>query len=496
MDIGPWLALLDAHEYSISREVIQRGVAAVYVLAFLSSFHQFPALLGERGLLPAPDYLARTAADPGRSPSLFRWRAVPYSDRALRTVCVLGMALGAAVVLGLPQAGPAWAPMLVLLAMWGLYLSINSLGQRFYGFGWESMLLETGFVVAFLGSHAVAPPLLVILFLRWLLLRLEFGAGMIKMRGDAAWRNLTAMDHHHQTQPMPNPLSRFAHQKPAWWHRAETLGSHIVQLGAPWLLLLPQPLASIGAGAIILTQLFLVLTGNYAWLNWLTILIATSGISDPVWRWLLGGPWPGWGWERTADALAAADPAGLSPLWWQVIVVLVVAGLVALSRRPLRNLFRHDQLMNASFNRFHLVNAYGAFGSMTRIRREVIIEGTEAENPREEDWLPFEFRGKPGDVHRRPGQFAPYHLRLDWMMWFVPLGQWHSLWFARLLEQLRRGDPGIRHLLRHDPFAGRAPRDLRVRVFEYRYASRAERRATGAFWVRREVGELTGARPG
>src|SRR5699024_9306110 len=164
------------------------------------------------------------------------------------------------------------------------------------GFGWESMLLETGFIVGFLGSPEVAPPLLILLFLRWMLLRLEFGAGMIKMRGDPSWRDLTAMDHHHQTQPMPARLSRRARRNRRWCLRSETLGSHIVQLGVSWAIFLPQPIASFAACLISASQLALVVTGNYAWLNWLTILIAFSAISDSFLRWVVGGPFPGWSW--------------------------------------------------------------------------------------------------------------------------------------------------------------------------------------------------------
>ncbi|WP_309130221.1 lipase maturation factor family protein [Brevibacterium sp.] len=505
MDWADWLLLLDAHDYTIAREVIMRGVAAVFLLAFLSSFCQFPALLGERGLLPAPVFIRRTS---GRwSPSLFRWRRTPYSDRLLRVVCVVGMVLAASVVAGVVQLGPAWTPIPVFLAMWGLYLSIVSIGQRFYGFGWESMLLESGFIVGFLGSHEVAPPLLILLFLRWLMFRLEFGAGMIKMRGDQSWRDLTAMNYHHQTQPMPNPLSRWAHQKPEWWHKSETLGSHIIQLVMPWLLFLPQPIASCAACLIIGSQLALVITGNYAWLNWLTIILAFSGISDSFLRWVGGGPFPSWGWEHWGEATggnavgagaSAADGSvavsGASPLWWLILTAGVFVVLAVLSRRPLLNLFSAHQLMNASYNRWHLVNAYGAFGSMSQERREVIIEGTLSPDPEEADWHAFEFKGKPGDVSRRPRQFAPYHLRLDWMMWFLALGDCGDEWFLRLLRKILAGDPGVRRLLRVDPFDGRAPALIRVRVFDYRFATKAEKRETGQWWVREELGTLVAPR--
>lgn len=490
MDWTSWIGLLDAQDSWIAREIVQRGVAAVYVLAFLSTFHQFPVLLGEKGLLPVPAFLARAGDRAG--PTLFRH--VPYSDALLRGMCLLGMLLGLAVVVGLPQQGPAWSMLAVFGAMWVMYLSIVSVGQIFYGYGWESMLLECGALMGLLGSHAVPPPQLVILFLLWLLIRLEFGAGMIKMRGDGSWRDLTAMDHHHETQPMPGPLSRTAHLMPRWWHRAEVLGSHAVQLGIIWLVLAPQPVASFAACAVIATQLFLVMTGNYAWLNWLTILVACAAISDAFWRWLLGGPFPGWSWFAVplgADGGGAGAEVS-SPLWWTALVAAAFALLAVLSRKPLANLFSSHQLMNASFDRFHLVNAYGAFGSMTERRYEVLIEGTEdaaGQEAAEETWQAYEFRGKPGDLRRPPRQVAPYHLRLDWQMWFLALRPGAEPWFVALLERLADGDPGVRRLLARDPFDGRAPTALRVRYSLYRFARREER-SGGARWVATDLGVI------
>lgn len=490
MDWTSWIGLLDAQDSWIAREIVQRGVAAVYVLAFLSTFHQFPVLLGEKGLLPVPAFLARAGDRAG--PTLFRH--VPYSDALLRGMCLLGMLLGLAVVVGLPQQGPAWSMLAVFGAMWVMYLSIVSVGQIFYGYGWESMLLECGALMGLLGSHAVPPPQLMILFLLWLLIRLEFGAGMIKMRGDGSWRDLTAMDHHHETQPMPGPLSRTAHLMPRWWHRAEVLGSHAVQLGIIWLVLAPQPVASFAACAVIATQLFLVMTGNYAWLNWLTILVACAAISDAFWRWLLGGPFPGWSWFGVplgADGGGAGAEVS-SPLWWTALVAAAFALLAVLSRKPLANLFSSHQLMNASFDRFHLVNAYGAFGSMTERRYEVLIEGTEdaaGQEAAEETWQAYEFRGKPGDLRRPPRQVAPYHLRLDWQMWFLALRPGAEPWFVALLERLAHGDPGVRRLLARDPLDGRAPTALRVRYSLYRFARREER-SGGARWVATDLGVI------
>src|SRR5690606_38872268 len=168
--------------------VLQRGVALLYVVAFVAVLRQFPALLGERGLLPVPRFTARVPAR--ATPSLFHWR---YSDRLLRVVAWTGLALALAVVVGLPQQGPPWPPMLTFLVLYGLYLSVVNVGQVFYGFGWESLLLEAGFLAAFLGSDDVGTPWITLVAFRWLLFRVELGAGLIKLRGDTAWRDLTAL---------------------------------------------------------------------------------------------------------------------------------------------------------------------------------------------------------------------------------------------------------------------------------------------------------------
>jgi hypothetical protein len=458
----------DAQDYEFARQVLQRGIAVMFLVAFLSTAAQFRALLGEHGLLPVPKLLEQKRFLRGFT--LFRWG---YSDRLLLTVAGLGAALAASVVLGLPQLGPPWVPALVFLALWLLYMSVTNVGQTFYGFGWEMLLLEAGFTAAFLGSDAVPPPTTILLLTAWLVFRLEFGAGMIKIRGDRSWRDLTALYYHHETQPMPNPFSRFAHLLPKPVHRAEVLGNHFAQLIVPFLLFAPQPVASAAAAIVILTQLWLVFTGNFAWLNWITIVLAFSRISDPVAHWALPFIPLDWG------------SGEVTPIWWLVIVLAVTVLLVVLSYWPIRNLLSRRQLMNAAFNRWQLVNAYGAFGSVTKDRYEVIVEGTLDASPRDEaEWREYEFKGKPGDPSRMPRQFAPYHLRLDWLMWFLPLGSVHEPWFYAFLGKLLEADPPTLRMLRRDPFDGQRPRWVRASLYHYRFTTRAEKRQTGMWWVR------------
>ncbi|MFE0731207.1 lipase maturation factor family protein [Streptomyces antibioticus] len=454
-----------APEYGLSRLVLQRALAAVYLVAFLTAALQFRPLLGERGMLPVPRFTARVGFR--RAPSLFHWR---YSDRLFAGCAWTGCALSAALLAGVDGLLPLWAAMLLWALPWALYLSIVNVGQTWYAFGWESLLLETGFLAVFLGNDEVGPPVLVLFLMRWILFRVEFGAGLIKMRGDACWRRLTCLDHHHETQPMPGPLSWFFHHLPKPLHRVEVAANHVTQLAVPFLLFTPQPLAAAAASLMILTQLWLVLSGNFSWLNWITIVLAVSALALPS-------------GDRSFPA---------TPLWYEVVVCAVAALLVFLSHGPVRNMLSRRQVMNRSFDPLHLVNTYGAFGSVSRVRHEVVVEGTLDEVPREDsDWREYEFKGKPGDPRRWPRQFAPYHLRLDWMMWFAALSpSYAGAWFGVLTERLLENDRDTLRLLRRSPFPpDRPPRHIRARLFRYRYTSWRELRETGACWERTYVRE-------
>ena len=479
---------LSAPDYLLARFLIERGLAAIYLIAFVVAAAQFPALSGERGLLPATRFIK--AVPFRRAPSLFHFGG--YTDRRLVAFSVLGALISIELLLGWLQQLPLPVTVLAWFALWALYQSIVNVGGTFYGFGWESLLLEAGFLAIFLGNAATEPQWLVILAFRWLAFRVEFGAGLIKLRGDECWRRLRCMDFHHETQPLPNPLSWFAHRLPRGWHRLETVGNFVAQLVLPIGLFLPQPFATIAATLMILTQLYLVLTGNYAWLNWITIVAIVAGLSDPVVATILPAGW--------ADAIGLGSAGGgflgspdAGPAWFSGAVVGLAILIAVLSWWPVRNMASLGQAMNASFNPLHLVNTYGAFGSVSRQRFEVIVEGTDAETPDDgATWREYAFKAKPGDVRRIPGQVAPYHLRLDWLMWFLPLSPAYGEgWFVAFLAKLLEGDRGILALMGPNPFPDRPPRFVRARLFLYEFTTMAERRATGAWWKRRLVGDFT-----
>ncbi len=460
-----------APECWLARLVFVRLLGLVYLVAFLSVFNQFPALCGERGLQPAPPYLR--AAGFRRAPSLFHMR---YSDRLARVVAAAGIVLSGAVVIGLVEQLPLAAGMAVWLALWVMYLSFVNAGQTFFGFAWETLLLEAGFLATFVGNAQVAPLWPAVLALRWLLVRLELGAGLIKVRSDPAWRHLTALQYHYETQPIPNRLSWRFHHLPNAVHRIEVAGNLAAQLIVPFGLLAPQPWAT-GAGVVVVaTQLWLMASGNFAWLNLLTITLAMSAFGSGF----LG-------------RLVPLDRPDLStpPAWFTATVLTMAAGMLVLSWRPVRNMASRHQVMNASYNRVHLGNTYGLFGRMTRERVEIVVEGTDDTAPGPAtSWRPYEFKAKPGDPQRRPRQVAPYHLRLDWLMWFAALSpRYAQRWFPELIAKLLDGDGTALRLLGRNPFPERPPAFVRALLYRYHFTSAGERRATGEWWRRELLGE-------
>lgn len=464
--------LLTPH-YHFARMIFERSLGFLYFVAFLSAFNQFKALLGEKGLLPAPEFLKLVSFK--EAPGVFHWK---YSDRFLNLVCVTGMIVSLLIAAGVVGSGPIAVHMLSWLLVYFLYLSIVNAGQDFYGFGWETMILEAGYFAAFMGPEWVTPSWIPILILRWMLFRTELGAGLIKLRGDQCWKELTCLYYHHETQPLPNPLSRYFHFCPKWFHKSGVVFSHFCQLVAPFGLFLPQPVAFISALFLIVHQLILIISGNYSWLNWLTIVLAFLAL--PQWN----GP----------------EASFLSPpLWFELIQYAVFLQALFLSYRPFLNLFSSRQYMNYCWNQWHLVGAYGAFGSVTKERYEIVIEGTESEDPEDADsWKEYIFKGKPVELNRKPSVVAPYHLRLDWMIWFLPFTvmvngkniyvRGHRLWFVRLVLQLLDNNQELLKLFKINPFKKAPPKYIRAKFYLYKFTTPHEYKQSGNYWKREYLG--------
>jgi hypothetical protein len=452
----------------------------VSFMALLTWVNQGPALVGSRGLLPAAALVERRVAFAGsrlaafwQTPSLFAFGA---GDGFLFGVGWVGVALSAAVMLGYANA-------VMLVGLWAIQLSVMSVGQVFYSFGWESQLAETALLCAFLCPlldgrpfPRRAPPLPVIWLFRWLIVRIMLGAGLIKLRGDPCWRDLTCLDFHFETQPVPGPLSPLFHALPHWAHAGGVLFNHLVELIAPFFVFAPRRPRHVAALAMLALQVTLIVSGNLSFLNWLTIVPILACFDDDWWGRLLP--------RRLAQAArVCALPVGRGQR-------LAVAGLLVIvaifSIEPTLNLLSSEQRMNASFDRLRLVNTYGAFGSVGRERDEIVFEATRDQVISDSTrWQPYEFKCKPGDPARRPCLMSPYHYRLDWLIWFAAMGEPAQYpWTVHFVSKLLTADPAILGLLASAPFGGERPGHVRATLYRYQLAPVR----SGTFWQRTELG--------
>jgi hypothetical protein len=429
-----------------------RAVGAIYIAAFVSFGVQSPGLIGAHGILPMSAYLDAVHQAAGASrfwfaPTIF-W--ISSADAMLAAVWIAGALCGVAALAGLRQR---W----MLAVCWVLWLSICSVGQDFLGFQWDMLLVETGFLSIF-----ASDALLIVWLFRALVFRLMFLSGVVKLAsGDLAWRTLTAMSYHYETQPLPTPLAWWMHQLPASAQRVSTAAVFAIELVAPLLFFAPRRLRLIGAWATIGLQVLILLTGNYAYFNWLTLALCLWLFIEPASRKIT--------WPNAVLAIA------IGALGLLTILATIGAPLPSLALR-----------MMGQLEPLRLVNSYGLFAVMTTTRPEIILEGSNDG----ENWQAYEFRDKPGDLRRAPPIVAPHQPRLDWQMWFAALGSVEqNRWFVLFVEKLLRAEPAVLRLLAWDPFHGSPPKYIRARLFQYHFTRFGE----PGWWRREEAGMYLGA---
>ncbi|HEX4452620.1 MAG TPA: lipase maturation factor family protein [Kofleriaceae bacterium] len=508
--------------YSLTRFVILRLLGVIYAFAFLGIALQGPALLGSHGLTPAASYVDQLRAA-GQTfwdvPTIFFANS---SDSMLQACAYIGLALAIAVAVG-------YANLPILALLWILYGSFERVGQIWWGFGWEIQLLETGLLAALLAHPwdprpfaPRPPPTTAIVLMRWLAFRIMLGAGLIKLRGDGCWRALTCLDSHFETQPIPNPLSPWFHHLPHAAHAVGVVFNHIVEVIAPWFVFGPRRLRVIAGCTMAAFQCVLILSGNLAFLNWLTLVPILACFDDDallailpkrvrarvaarlparpprnihelaaafgvgIVAILIWGPVTGWLGAPAQVAVALGLAVAACVIWRKrdvhQLALGVFAALVAINSVPvIENLARSHQAMNRNYDRLAIVNTYGAFGSVGTERYELVIEGTMDADPDRATWREYELPCKPGDVDRRPCVLGPYHLRLDWLIWFAAMDtRLRDPWMIHLVWKLLDGDPTIRTLIAVDPFHGAAPKWIRIQRFRYQLAPSS----SSAWWIR------------
>src|SRR6059058_5548806 len=471
------------NDYWLTRFFILRMLGFVYAIAFLIAAQQLVPLIGEHGLTPANHFLTSIQTQLGSRmagmfniPTLF-WFGI--SDNALSIFAWIGLGLSLLVLAGYANA-------IILTVLWAMYMSIVHIGQVWYGYGWETQLLETGFLSIFLCPlfdarpfPKTAPPLLVVWLFRWLGFRIMIGAGLIKLRGDSCWRDLTCLYYHYETQPIPNPISRYLHFAPHWFHNIETVWNHFVELVVPWFSFGPR-LARRVAGVLLVTfQIFLIISGNLSFLNYVTIIPFLACFDDTLLRRIL----PRRIVNRAERAANDSEPSGIN----NTIAVALSVLVAYLSIGPVANLISERQMMNTSFDRLSLVNTYGAFGAVGKERDEIIFEGTDdGVITGDTQWKEYEFKAKPGGPNRRPPFIAPYQPRLDWQIWFAAMASPEEYpWTLHFAWKLLHNDPATLSLLANNPFPDAPPHYIRARLYRYQFAPLGDK----AWWKREPIGE-------
>jgi Lipase maturation factor len=471
------------NSYWLTRFVILRLLGFVYAVAFLVAAEQLVPLIGSRGLTPAWQFLSAVHAELGSRtqgmlhiPTLF-WFGI--SDHGMTIFAWVGFALSLVVLAGYANA-------IIMTLLWIMYMSIVHVGQIWYGYGWEIQLLETGFLAIFLcplldgRPFPKSPPsILVIWLFRWLGFRIMVGAGLIKMRGDPCWRDLTCLYYHYETQPIPNPISRYLNFSPHWLLKFEVLWNHFIELVVPWFSFGPRMARHVAGVLLVTFQIFLIISGNLSFLNYLTIVPFLACFDDTFLRHIL----PKSLVRRAELASQQSAPSGV----YNGVAVALSIVIVWLSVAPVLNLASGRQLMNYSYDPLDLVNTYGAFGTVGRVRYEIVFEGTDdAFITGDTKWKEYEFKAKPGDPDRPPPFIAPYQPRIDWQIWFAAMASPSEYpWTLHFVWKLLHNDPETLSLLANNPFPNAPPHCIRARLYRYSFAPIGD----PAWWKREPAGE-------
>jgi predicted DCC family thiol-disulfide oxidoreductase YuxK len=471
-----WGDFAQRPQYRGMRSILLRGMGAVYLMAFWSLAVQVDGLVGRRGILPVGTYLAEMKSLLGTQaywefPSLCWFDS---SDRFLHFLCYGGIALGALLMAGI-------LPGLCATLLWGFYLSLVIAGQDYLMFQWDALLLEAGLLAIlfapwrpWLERGGRAPSHFVVWLFRWLVFRLIFLSGVVKLSsGDRTWKAWQAMKYHYETQPLPTSTSWYMHQLPTWFHSLSVGFVFWAELLAPVLVFAPRRLRKAGFWTFVLLQILIAATGNYGFFNILTVVLCFSLTEDRDWGVHAAvGPSP----HRT-NWIYGAMLTIVGP------VIVLVTTMEGIDRSSLEVVFP------ASFERLrravaplHSTNSYGLFAIMTKERPEIIVEGSRDG----ETWIPYHFRWKPGELDRRPRFTTPHMPRLDWQMWFAALTYdcRTQPWFLRFEQQLLRGSPEVLALLRQNPFPELPPRYIRARLYNYHFTKRGAK----DWWIRDETG--------
>lgn len=469
-----WGKNLVPSTYVVSSWIFLRAVALIYLIAFLSLEVQVKGLIGSHGILPAKDFLVYAYQRIGTQaytvvPTIF-W--LQSTDFFLQLVCWSGIVFSVLLLIGFAQP-------LMLLLLWMLYLSLSAVCRDFLSFQWDVLLLETGFLAIFMSplrilSARFSQPTGLILFLqRWLLFRLMFSSGVSKLlSGDPTWRNLTALNYHYETQPLPTWIGWYFNHLPQTFHKASVVMMFVFELLFPFLIFAPRRIRLISFYGLVVLQILILLTGNYAFFNLLSISLCLLLLDD------------------TFYSAKLREKFRIGKLQWPKLIIipvfifLLMASLIQMSVTLRSDVVPFSMLRWFEYvEPFRTINRYGLFAVMTTSRPEIIIEGSNDQI----DWKAYEFKYKPGDLKRKPSFVEPHQPRLDWQMWFAALGNYQeNPWLISFCQKLLEGSPDVLSLIAKNPFPSNPPHYLRAMVYQYHFTDLKTKSQQG-FWWKRDI---------
>jgi hypothetical protein len=488
--------VLPRPSYRRTRSIFLRGLGLTYMAAFASMAAQVDGLIGSHGILPVAQFFERASNALGLQPKTY-WLLPSLlwfnsSDHALHALCWGGIFLGAMLFVGI-------MPGLCTALLWLAYLSMTVGGQIFFGYQWDSLLLETGLLAILMAPWNLRldratdrPWPFTVWLVRWLVFRLMFMSGLSKlMSQDPTWWSLSALDFHYETQPLPAWTSWYIHQMPPWFHRLSVGLMFYVELVAPVLISGTSAMRRVSFASLVLLQLLIAGTGNYGFFNLLSLVLCTTILDDRDWDWLRGVV------RRDRSPAASApgsetNPIALSRQWSLARRVMIgTVGAVLIGATTQRLLERIWPGTDAPFplpwladrlEPLRSTNSYGLFAVMTTERREIIVEGSNDGVT----WQPYHFRWKPDALDRSPGFMTPHMPRLDWQLWFAALylNCRAQPWFIEFEQRLLSGSPAVLELLRENPFPDHPPRFVRARLFIYKFT----KYGSPNWWDREEKG--------
>jgi lipase maturation factor 1 len=494
--------------YFWARRWFLRMLGLIYLIAFVSLWVQVDGLVGSNGMSPVSRFLPAVRQQLG-SDAYFLLPTLCWFDSSnafLHFLCGGGVVLSLLLIVGI-------APALLLVVLFVFYLSLTIAGQVFLNFQWDVLLLETGFLSIFIAPWRLWPRELLwwprsataataspvsragLFLLKVLLFKLMLMSGVVKLTsGDDSWgwlnhsfhwNALTALDYHYWSQPLPTVFAWWADKSPEWFKQFSVAFCLAVEIIVPFFIWAPRRPRLLAVGLMIFLQIIIALTGNYCFFNLLTIALCLLLIDDGA----IGTS------RRDIRALVNGAPKGRTLpnqlCTYAALAVIVVtlpinAWLIFSAFKPQRRPPGWLAKFYEQLESFRIVNGYGLFRVMTKDRGEIVIEGSTDGI----EWLPYEFKWKPGDLKRAPGWCAPHQPRLDWQMWFAALeAPEQNPWLVGLIVRLMEGSRDVTGLLARNPFQDKPPHYIRAMFYRYRFTNSEELRQTGAWWKREELRE-------